>query len=66
MNKVFYRVISKKKCKEKARDSNQSNDKPFKNPDGMFLIINQPLGPFRQEETLKYLLISPRLLHKEW
>lgn len=26
----------------------------------MFLIIKQPLGPFRQEETLKYLLISRR------
>lgn len=32
----------------------------------MFLIINQPLEAFRQQETLKYLLISRRLLHKEW
>lgn len=46
-------------------NSNQSNDKPFKKPAGMFLITSQPLGPCRQEETLKYLLIS-RLLHKEW
>lgn len=30
VNKVFYRVIEKKKGKGKVWNSNQSNDKPFK------------------------------------
>lgn len=58
-------LIKERKGKRETVFRVMTNPVLKKNPEGMLLIVGRSLRPFRQEEMLKYLLISRRLLHNE-